>query len=70
MKFHQSTSHLRGFIEVMQVKKCNFKENIIYREKENECVSFNPKSLPWQNNLLAVNQFETLLLEVIRVLFL
>lgn len=55
MKFHQSTSHLRGFIEVMQGKKCNFKEDIIYREKDNLWTNFNAKSFFWQNNLLALD---------------
>ena len=55
MKFHQSTSHLRGFIEVMQGKKCNFEEDVMYQEKNNGMTIFNPKSLPWQNNLLALS---------------
>jgi hypothetical protein len=55
MKFHQSTSHLRGFMVVMQAKKYNFTGEVIYRKKEKEQTSFKPKSLPWQNNLLALH---------------
>jgi len=31
MKIHQSTAHLRGFIEVMQAKKFNLGEGVRYR---------------------------------------
>lgn len=35
MNFNQSTVYLRGILDVMQAKKCNFK-GIIKRKKTNE----------------------------------
>jgi hypothetical protein len=61
MKFHQSTSYLRGFLQVVQVKICKYEEEVSGQSKKNLRLVFLQKSLSWQNRLLAYLHAKTLL---------
>jgi len=61
MKFNQSTSYLRGFLQRTQAKKCKYKEEVSGESKKNLGLIFLQESLSWQNKLLAFLHVKTLL---------
>jgi len=61
MKFNQSTSYLRGFLQVTQAKRCKHKEEVLGESQKNLGLIFLQESLSWQNKLLASFHVKTLL---------